>query len=423
MKLETAYQLDELLQRFENRSLTTHDFDNKSILKALKEIQTRITSIEPVKQLNDLCWALWIEMPRGSFDSFAQESIEEEEDEESLEEIYSELRNQWSYGYPEPFKWYQLFFRKSSYSTEFIIAFDGYVVMLKDAGVLSGINHSFKEQKLLLAFIDKKVTEIVEAIVRDAGEYNKMLEKRLAKRNRIGRIHRQSYWDAVPEARRLDKELGTEKIQKLTFILPIIAQERILDQMTADDFFYFCAICYDSNETLCNDKKWTPREKYERHADMRDEGLTKIDGTSEAAFRTWYRSNRHGGHPWEICRGGNSTHISLFVSETNNQKWRLTLAGSSFSRVVETVNMALALYEQGVLFCLADAEEILRMVTGQDYIGLVPSGVRPRYCHDLFPEEDRITDFIDPWMDESLDRFQPLIHWYPLTSYTARGHN
>ena len=149
-------------------------------------------------------------------------------------------------------------------------------------------------------------------------------------------------------------------------------------------------------------------------ADGRDMGLRDIDEESEEAFDHWYHHGAHaGGHPFEICRGGNSTHISLFVSKKEDA-WKLRLAGSSRGRVAETVRMAVSLFEKGIPFLLDDAEEILRMVKGIDFIGIVPEDVTPRYCHGLFPKEDRIIDFLNPWTDTELAEFvTKQAEWYP----------
>jgi hypothetical protein len=45
---------------------------------------------------------------------------------------------------------------------------------------------------------------------------------------------------------------------------------------------------------------------------------------------------------------------------------------------------------------LSDPEEIVRMITGTDYIGILPDNVVPRYCANLFPHEDRMIDFMNP---------------------------
>lgn len=119
-----------------------------------------------------------------------------------------------------------------------------------------------------------------------------------------------------------------------------------------------------------------------------------------------------GSHPWEICRGGNSTYISLFVSPSENN-WKLTLAGSSISRVEETVKMAAALHDNNIPFILSEAEEILHKVTGSDYIGIVPDYHFSRYCHNLFPAEDRIIDFMNLGYEDTEDIIK-YPYWYPV---------
>ena len=73
------------------------------------------------------------------------------------------------------------------------------------------------------------------------------------------------------------------------------------------------------------------------------------------------------------------------------------------------------LYENNIPFELSNAEEIVQMISGTDFIGIVPNGVTPRYCHGMFPNEDRIIDFMNLDNDE---RTQMEIigksFWYPL---------
>jgi hypothetical protein len=105
-----------------------------------------------------------------------------------------------------------------------------------------------------------------------------------------------------------------------------------------------------------------------------------LDPDSPEAFEEWFDKREwQFGHPWEVCRGGNSTHISLYV---NKKKigWELSLAGKSRVRFAETVRFAIALYNQNIPFRLLDAKEILAMVSETDYIGIVPEKVMPVYC-------------------------------------------
>jgi len=139
-------------------------------------------------------------------------------------------------------------------------------------------------------------------------------------------------------------------------------------------------------------------------ADGRHCGLTEVDEDSVTAFREWYdNKSTCSGHPWEVCRGGNSTHIALYVFDTEDG-WKLRLAGSSKGRVVETIKMALALYEKKAPFILGKAEEILRMIKGIDNIGIVPETLIPVYYHSLFPDGDRINYFMNLGYEKTEDK-------------------
>jgi len=153
-------------------------------------------------------------------------------------------------------------------------------------------------------------------------------------------------------------------------------------------------------------------EMYKRMADGRDEGLTELRLDSEEDYLDWFRHGRGGGHPWEICRGGNSTHISLYVQSTENG-WLLVLDGSSCVRVLETVKMAVSLYQNRVPFILNKSIEIYRMITGTDYIGIVPKTVFPRYCGSYFPSEDIIIDFMNLGFEKTEEIIKKTT-WFPL---------
>ena len=75
--------------------------------------------------------------------------------------------------------------------------------------------------------------------------------------------------------------------------------------------------------------------------------------------------------------------------------------------------MAIALYDKNIPFELDGAGAILQMVTGNDYIGIVPDYVIPRYCHSLFPKENKIIDFMNLGYEED-KIIIPHTYWYPL---------
>ncbi len=116
--------------------------------------------------------------------------------------------------------------------------------------------------------------------------------------------------------------------------------------MTLADYLGFCGTCYRANDYSGLEPSMTPRQMYRAMADNRDAGLLGLPPHDAAAFARWYRERQLGAHPWEICRGGNRTHISLQVVPRDDG-WQLFLAGFSTARAVEAARMAIALFERG----------------------------------------------------------------------------
>ena len=418
--IKYAYEMDEILKPLDKFS-NCEDFADKLIKQQLNMLKKLVTQIQPLENTQyDKSWSFWIPIPTGSFKHYLKITAKEEKMEPA--ELEEELSFTWEDEYSEKAKWYHLGFNASKSANDFTLAFDNYVVIIGKHGSLRGYpNFDIKQQYRLLSFIYAKLNIVIQNIIKNPNAYLKFLERSLPKSYRFGRIKRADYWGVIFEKNRVDRVLGRKNIKQFEKILSQLKSGAPLPTMTADNYFHYCAICYDANCYPQLDSKLSPIKKYKIMADMRDEGLTEIKGNSVKAFAKWYHGNRGGGHPWEIRRGGNTTHISLYISSSDNQ-WKLVLAGSSYQRVVETVRMALALYEHGIVVQLAEAEEIFHMVTGQDYIGLVPHGVPTRYCDSLFPEEDNIIDFVNPGMMEEKDykKIAPYIYWYPLEKYNPR---
>ncbi|MEI6889986.1 MAG: hypothetical protein ACOYM0_12655 [Bacteroidales bacterium] len=326
---------------------------------------------------------------------------------------------------PKESQWYS--FTTSTYEGKKYFFLNSKLIFTYDAQELLPEHHNFADVRFrnfpdkLLKCLDKEIRRLK----RNPEKWNLNLENHLSYNKRFGRIKREDFWNIRGnESERLDNKIGGEGIKKLSaYIRKSLSTDftAIIPSMTADDFFRYCEIAYEANDYFKGDRKGlSAREKYSSMADRRDDGLSEINGDSPKAFRDWLNGpSRMGGHPWEICRGGNSTHISLYVSQEGDH-WKLTLAGSSRVRVEETVRIALAFIDQKIPFHLRDGEEILRMVTGSDYIGIVPDYRLPVYCHSLFPREDRIIDFMN--LDrEDEDQVISLAYWYPLEKVLVQG--
>jgi len=383
------------------------------IREKLLAIYQAMSCIKP--QPDDEVRTIWFEVPRGDISKFGSFRTYKREGEV---ETYEEFEQLWKDYYPKESKWYRL--ATARYREELFFYLNSKLIFSfhENAGLDEIPSYSNKE---IVRFLDKlliRIRQEIRKLVKDPDTWNGNLEKNLSHDKRYGRIKRADFWEILgPEAIRLDKNIGSKGIKKLRKYIKESGSpgySPLIPEMSADDFFRYCEICYEANAyfPLGNDELST-REKYTRMADGRDSGLREIERNSTKAFSDWFHSSGWSiGHPWEICRGGNSTHISLFVHPKDTQ-WTLRLAGSSVGRVEETVKMVLSLYDHHIPFILSEAEEILRMVAGTDYIGIVPDYVFPRYCHSCFPKEDRIIDFMNLYREDE-DRLIPLTYWYPL---------
>ena len=130
-----------------------------------------------------------------------------------------------------------------------------------------------------------------------------------------------------------------------------------------------------------------------------------------SAFARWLKERPRTGHPWEVCRGGNSTHIDCIVYR-DEQGFYLVVAGLAESRTIEAVRFFLALHRAGVPVCIQSAEKLKARLTGEESIGIVPEGVFPAYCHAWFPGEDTI-DFMN-LPQEHQDELTKYCRWQPL---------
>jgi len=392
------------------------DLMNQKIHQGLMGIYDSFSCIKPFG--DDDIRQIWIEVERGPVEVFGDyEEYKESGEVNNLDE-FVEL---WQAYYPQKTKWYK--FQTAKFRNDLFFYFGDKLIFTinnQEQPITegkSGWNLEFLEN--FVHWLAEKVVEETNKFKINPTAYNHYIRQNLPWAKRYGRIKRQYFWNILgDETIRPDIGLGEGLINKLKALLAEMKEieKPLLQEMTANVFFRICEICYDANNYFKNRKEdLSSVEKYLSMADGRDAGLRKIEADSPQAFYNWYHSgDMPGGHPWEICRGGNSTHISLFVSE-NAGKWAVRLAGSSIVRVEETVRMALALYENKIPFELSNAAQIVDMVSGNDFIGIVPDNIVPRYCQQMFPQKDRIIDFMNLNFEKEFEsKIIEKIQWYPL---------
>ena len=147
-----------------------------------------------------------------------------------------------------------------------------------------------------------------------------------------------------------------------------------------------------------------------------------IDENSQQEFADWidgkHPKKTPGGHPWEIKRGGNTTHIDLSVSRPayhEKEGFVVALRGRSCGRLKETICMFLAIYEAGLPIKIDDPEGIYKRLLGQDNIGIVPCFHSLHRANQRFDEDESVYDvmYYDD-LGRYKNRVKPFITWEPL---------
>lgn len=280
-----------------------------------------------------------------------------------------------------------------------------------------------------LKWIVFEVPKIIKEIQKDLGVYYRQLHQKLPTKYRWGLVPRKAVNIHVHDIMRPDLDLGSRSTDKIVRWIEKNQHNKFkIDKpMTLNIYLKYCKVAYMANaKKLGITENKSGMELYKRYADNRHEGLLDIDPNSSEAFNKWYSGSRFGGHPWEIYRGGNTTHISLGIHKVDD--WRLDkdsktpeyeifLNGLSTVRLVETARIALAFIEEGMPFTFSNADEVRKKLLGLDNIGIVPewysthranqsfvTGLDVHDClqlHDLTPQEKKL--------------LKPYFSWLPLS--------
>ncbi len=184
-------------------------------------------------------------------------------------------------------------------------------------------------------------------------------------------------------------------------------------EMSLALFMRYCKVAYSANLRHFKGaikKDMSGLEMYKRFADGRHEGLVELPLESADAFNQWYHSSRGGGHPWEVYRGGNTTHIDLGVT-VKADGWSVYLRGSSTSRMAETIRIALALVKEGLPVEIHDAEELQTRLLGMDNMGIIPKFIINHRASQNFEKKDRVYDCAHLHDFSRKNRILPFISW------------
>jgi len=270
------------------------------------------------------------------------------------------------------------------------------------------------------SYMLKRFTRVAKRISKDWLRVYRETLKALPLDMRYGTLPKGVVWHYYPDWYRVDKELGKAKTTR--FARFVRAGKFRSDysghhtEMNLSLLMTYCKAAYTANlrrfkRTI--DKEMSGLEMYKRLADGRHEGLVELPLKSSEAFDQWYHSGRGGGHPWEVYRGGNTTHINLGVTQ-KAKGWSVFLQGSSTSRMAETVNIALALVKADLPVEIDDAEDLRSRLLGMDNIGIIPKFIMNHRASQNFQKEDRVFDCAHLHDFFRRNRVLPFISWKPI---------
>ena len=392
------------------------------------ELLQRLAPQPQAVRTSSLSWPhVWLPVQRESwaevkawYTQDEQDKIDDADEIDSERDSFEELQENWQLEYPYETDWFRAACEVFDGTLSCALLPKEYCVLLKlDQHMVSGLR-DFQDEKVRQGFAEytnwltTALEEQLKRLLEDPNAYHAALEQRLPKRERFGKLRRRDFWYIAPDAEHfLRDELASDEVTTFSTMADQLTAETPLTDLTLNDFLRFCTICYEgAGYDLAG---LTPREQYLAKADGRHDGLLDIEPDSPQALADWFAAGHRGGHPWEIVRGGNTTHISLFLSH-NEGGYTLFLAGSARSRATETIRMALALWRHTIPFGLHQAEHLKRMATGEDWIGMVPHhfGLAPQYCEAFFPKEDQIYDFISFLSLAEYPGLEQRVEWYPL---------
>jgi hypothetical protein len=276
------------------------------------------------------------------------------------------------------------------------------------------------------SYMLKGFTTVVKRITNDWLRVYRETLKNLPLDMRFGIIPKGVVWKYYPDWYRVDIALGKMKTARFAehvrvgkFRSDYAGHHR---DMSLALFIKYCKVAYTANLRQLKDaitKNMSGLEMYKRLADARHEGLVELPPESADAFKQWYHSGRGGGHPWEVYRGGNTTHIDLGVIEKAGG-WSVFLRGSSTSRMAETIRIALALEKAGLPVEIHDAKELSLRLLGMDNMGITPKFIINHRASQNFEKGDRVYDCAHLDDFSRKNRILPFISWKPIDPIRPR---
>ncbi|MCW5590143.1 MAG: hypothetical protein KIT27_10855 [Legionellales bacterium] len=294
-----------------------------------------------------------------------------------------------------------------------------------------GFSHDYRPEEKLLVIWEELIIDAcrwLNCVKKDWIKINKQIQENYPLNRRKGIVPNSIVRESLSDCYRIDKALGKANTKKFIDIVESNYLHRSenteIKSMSAHDYFNYCKIAYTAvlgNENSF-DKNLSGKQLYKCYADGRDEGLLSIKEKSKVEFEQWldgkHPLRESGGHPWEIMRGGNTTHIDLIVERPSyyfKEGFKVVLNGPAISRLKDTICMFLAIYDAGLPITINDFEGIRKRLLGHDNIGIIPCYDSLHRANQTFYEHESVYDvcYFDDF-GRYKNRIKSFTVWEPL---------
>ncbi|SEH37546.1 DUF6557 family protein [Selenomonas sp. KH1T6] len=411
--LKYAPDVDSALHIIERLgTISGHELSYRRERLLLEQIGQVLEILDNSHDEEDTRINLWFTAERGAITDWRTYDEAVEYEEINSREEYEQF---WLDYYPDEIKFYECYFIRHGKLMAISLGERGLIESPEE--IIQDKPGVWADTTPLLKWALEQCRKAVQQII--AGDYDGFIKNKLPYYYRTGTIPRQEYWKIIPEGRKYDLA-GRDDIilseEEIKIFQKLVAEQKafsdddfIIEDMTAAKYFAYCRLGYEANNFPHCKKIEDDVELYKRIADGRDNGLTEIALDSPEAFNSWKNGKLqvfNGNHPWEVIRGGSSTHVTFSVSNrlAENKEGRYYLYLAGLHRPGEVIRFFIALRQHGIMVKLGDMDALLARCLGTDKMGIVPNGVLPRYCEKFFPEE-KVVDFINIhyWDDEYPD--------------------
>lgn len=357
---------------------------------------------------DDYRHSLWIEVPRGKPSDWASFRDMKCWDEDI--KTRADYLKEWKANYPMESQWYHLSVsRYKEHTYLHMVENDHWWCQVHD----DDGKHAYQEDmEWLLEPLAEFLREKVPVIAADVEAYNQYVDEHLPKRQRTGRIARKDLDRIVPGQRRKPRNLkrvtkmlkeciANEAVYRMTepkwvgdklekpktlpdgVALPACYREP-LPHMSIRIYAKYFRVAYMAYKEHFRHLMRRSRREREEYAEF----LTEASFLTDIDFYRRYQLGRHGeitdetdfdseeafkemafDHYGELGLSRNDVHA---VDYYTPGKWLITF-GVSYSAWVDAgCEIALALYEAGAPLLLHNAQKMLDILEGKDYVRLTP---------------------------------------------------